>query len=185
MELELIDALAGVLGVVVAILAWLYPRQDNGEVEPSVQRKADTEGIASGQTGKMTFSERYARPLRVLVIFIVTFSAVSVSAQIGYEVGEEPVALLGAAAGLTLGLVAMWAFSRWWKELAVAASVLAAIGVIFLILAGIITLFANIIGLSTTVSEGMCCLGLGILLFIVFIVSPETFRQLTEGPKSK
>jgi tetrahydromethanopterin S-methyltransferase subunit G len=102
----------------------------------------------------------------MLVVLAVTFGAVSVSARVGYEVGAESGILWGAIVGLALSLVAMWAFSRWWKEVAVVASVLAAVGVVYLIVAGLVMLFVNfVVGMPMTVSEGMCCLGGGIAVF--------------------
>jgi len=99
---------------------------------------------------------------RVLVIFVLAFGSVSVTASIGHELREVPGVIWGIVIGLTLTLAAMWAINKWSDVLARVASTLALVTLVTLVLAGLVTLAAKLAGLTVNFSEG--------LLIVVFVV---------------
>lgn len=132
-------------------------RQPSGDsrIEPS--RSAQFESLFLGFT-------------RVLVIFVLAFGSVSVAASIGYEVRQEPGVIWGTVVGLTLTLSAMWAINKWSDKLAVMASVMALVALVTLVLAGFVTLVAELIGLTVNFSEGLLIVVFGALFIVSSLI---------------
>jgi hypothetical protein len=108
---------------------------------------------------------------RVLVIFVLAFGSVSVTASIGYELREVPGVIWGIVIGLTLTLAAMWAINKWSDVLAKAASALALVTLVTLVLAGLVTLAAKLAGLTVNFSEGLLIVAFGVLFIVGSLIA--------------
>lgn len=89
--------------------------------------------------------------VRVIVVLVLTFSAVSVLAGIGYEARGTRGLITGVAAGFLLSLIAMWALYQWSRFLAKVVSALALAVLLILTLIQVVMFLASFLGMDINV----------------------------------
>ena len=138
------SVIAGIIQLVIEYRFFQRPQEPQAAPTAGVER--------TGRSAAETRSERQSRLLlamvRVIVVLVLTFSAVSVLAGIGYEARGRGGLVTGAAAGFFLSLIAMWALHQWSRFLAKVISAMALAVLLILTLIQVIMFLASFLGMD-------------------------------------
>jgi predicted tellurium resistance membrane protein TerC len=159
------SVIAGIIQLLIEYRFFQRPQ------EPPV---ASTAGVErTGKSVTETRSERRSRLLlamvRVIVVLVLTFSAASVLAGIGYEAQGRRGLITGVTAGFFLSLIAMWALHRWSRFLAKAVSAIALAVLLILTLIQVVMFLASFLSMDVNVISITSILLLIVVLFIVVL----------------
>jgi predicted tellurium resistance membrane protein TerC len=156
------SVIAGIVQLLIEYRFFQGPQEPQATLTLGVER--------TGKSAAETRSERRSRWLlamvRVIVVLVLTFSAVSVLAGIGYEARGRRGLITGVAAGFFLSLIAMWALHRWSRFLAKVVSAIALAVLLILTLIQVVMFLASFLGMDVNVIS----VTTGLLLIVVCIV---------------
>lgn len=111
------------------------------------------------------------RLIRLLEIMFFSFGATLVTASVGYEISSYIGLVIGTILGVVFSLTAIWVILQWWELIATFFSYLAFIIIIFLVLSGLVTIIAKLMGFPLGFSGGIVCMGVVLMIIILGIAA--------------